>query len=432
MAEVRRLMAGEDYAGALETFEDSGDTEDDVLASLERGLLLHYFGRYRESNQVFEQAEIMSEDLYTRSISREAASLLTSDLVLDYVPPPFEQVLINYYRALNYINLGDREGALVECRKAGEKLVLYSEDDKRPYRRDAFMEYLTGMLYEWDGEINDAFIAYRNALDGYSVYAETFGVSPPPSLTCAALRTAEYMGFVEEIERLDRDARARCRSEEDADRLSRVVIFVEHGFVPPLKEWRVDIPILKSETRKARESPYVFSLGIASRIDGFVYDPDDVAYILSLALPAYPGDYPGVPTLPVFVDSISHRPVMLEDIYAVARAELKHDMPKIAAKTLARALVKYAVTDKAKDDWGVVLGTLVDAATSATERADLRAWLSLPRAIEAAVVYVEPGEHWISLGAAGPRLAAPGGRSPEVVEISAVEGSTEFVRFRVY
>ena len=139
MRAIRVLMAREEYDQALAEFEKLDTSESDVLSLLERGLLLHYAGHYRLSNDAFERAEVLTEDLYTKSISREAAALLTSDLALEYVPKPFEQVLINYFRALNYMFLGEKEDALVECRKAGDKLALYSEEDKRPYRRDAFI-----------------------------------------------------------------------------------------------------------------------------------------------------------------------------------------------------------------------------------------------------------------------------------------------------
>jgi len=133
MDAIRRLMASEGYQGALEEFYKIDRDEGNVLYLLEWGLLLHYAGEYAKSNEVFERAEILSEDLYTKSISREAAALLTSDLALEYAPRPYEQVLVNYFRALNYIFLGEKEGALVECRKAVDKLMVYSEEDKRPY-----------------------------------------------------------------------------------------------------------------------------------------------------------------------------------------------------------------------------------------------------------------------------------------------------------
>jgi hypothetical protein len=430
MDAVRRLMASQGYEAALREFDKMDRDEGDVLYLLERGLLLHYAGEYVESNDVFERAEVLSEDLYTKSISREAAALVTNDLVLDYVPRPYEQVLVNYFRALNYIFLDDKEGALVECRKAVDKLMLYSEQTKRPYRRDAFIEYLTGILYEWDGDVNDAFISYRNALRGYRIYEEQFGIESPPDLACDVIRTAGSLGLSDADTMFDDDMRRVCRSEAGDHGLAKVVIFIEQGFMPAKQEWSVNIPILKAESKEAGLHPYEFSFGIYSRVYGCTYAVDDIAYFLRIALPAYPEVTPAprVPTL--FLDSLRVEPHLGEDIFTVAKTELDHDMPRIVAKTLARALLKYAATDKIEDKYGKIWGTIANVAGAATEQADLRSWLSLPRAIDIAVAYVKPGVHNLVLGSPG--VHAEGKEYPSSIEIDADAATTTFLRIRVY
>jgi hypothetical protein len=422
-------MAASDYDSALEEFERMGESEDDVLYLLERGLLLHYAGQYNRSNEVFERAEILSEDLYTRSISREAAAFLTSNLALEYVPKPFEQVLINYFRALNYLFIGSKDDALVECRKAGEKLVLHSEEDTRAYRHDAFLEYLTGILYEWDEEINDAFISYRSAASAYNTYSELFRISRPPDLACDVIRTARLLSFTEEDAMIDAQDVKRCERQSHGPDMAKIVIFLEQGFVPAKEEWSLNVPILKSEAKKAGGSPYEFSLGAASRLHGHAYGADEIAYFLRVALPHYPEYHRPSPPPAVLIDSLSIVPDLCEDVFAIAKAELDHDMPKIFAKTLARAILKYKATDKAEDKWGDLVGKVVNIATAATERADLRAWLSLPRAIHITIAYVEAGEHMV-------RLRSPDSKSAAIVSqavlITAGPGSTNFVRFRTY
>jgi hypothetical protein len=430
MAAVRTLMATEGYRAALDAFDRLDRDEGDVLYLLEWGLLLHYAGEYARSNEVFERAEVLSEDLYTKSISREAAALVTSDLVLDYVPKPNEQVLINYFRALNYIFLGEKEGALVECRKAVDKLMLYSEEDKRPYRRDAFIEYLTGILYEWDDDVNDAFISYRNAIWDYWIYDQKFGIADPPYLTCDALRTARALGFTEEAGRLDPGNLAACDNLAGDRALAKLVVFVEQGFVPSKQEWSVNIPILKSEADRAREYPYEFSVGVYSRVYGQAFDADDIAYFLRVVLPVYPEFTPPPDVPPLFLDGRRIEPYLCEDVFAIAKEELGHDMPRIVAKTLARALIKYKATDAVKDKYGWLWGTVANVAAAATEQADLRAWLSLPRSIRIAVAYAEPGHYTLTVGP--PARRGTGGYDPGVVDLDLDGGTTNFVRIRVY
>jgi hypothetical protein len=430
MAAVRRLMASQGYRAALEEFMEVDGDQGDVLYLLEWGLLLHYAGDYAKSNDVFERAEVLSEDLYTRSVSREAAALVTSDAVLEYVPKPHEQTLINYFRALNYVFLDDKEGALVECRKAVEKLLLYSEQDARPYRRDAFIEYLTGILYEWDGEVNDAFISYRNAVWGYWIYEQQFGIESPPTLSCDMLRTAGSLGFDDVATMFEGGKEAACSEAAEDPSLAKLVIFVEQGFVPAKQEWSVNIPILKSETGDARLHPYDFSYHIHSRVYDRAYDVGDVAYFLRVALPAYPEvDEPGrAPVLTL--DSLRIQPSLAEDIFAVARKELRHDMPRIVSKTLARAIIKYAAADKVEDKYGVIWGKIANLAGAATERADLRSWLSLPRTIHIAIAHVAPGPHEITVGS--PAAGVEGEGDPGVLKIDAEGGATHFIRMRIY
>jgi tetratricopeptide (TPR) repeat protein len=436
MAGARALMARQEYEAALGEVDKVCRGEDDVVCLLEEGLLLHYAGQYDSSNKVFERAEVRTEDLYTKSISRQAASLATSDLVLEYAPRPFEQVLINYFRALNYMFLGDEEGALVECRKASEKLARFSEDEARPYRQDAFLEYVTGILYEWGGETNDAFISYRNASAAYETYRDRFGIPSPPDLACDIVRTAEALGFKSEAGAVPAEERARCTgwsadsAVAPAD-LAKIVVFVERGFVPPMHEIGFEMPILKSEAGRAGDDAYDFSLGISPRVHGgFVCDASDVEYYLRIALPAYP-DLPDVHGAPcLYLDSVEYAPAKCEDVFAIARAELDHDMPKIVAKTLARAIVKYKMTEKAEGRWGWFAGTVLNIFTAATEEADLRSWLSLPRAIHVAIIYVRPGPHSVFLpdppGAHGDASAG------QKVRLDTKAGTTNFVRFRQY
>jgi hypothetical protein len=419
MAAARALMAQEEYAGALEQVEEACESEDDVLCLLERGLLLQYAGRYPESNEAFERAEVLTEDLYTKSISREAASLVTSDLALKYEPRPFEQVLVAYFRALNYVFLGDDEGALVETRKASHMLARYADQEARPYRQNAFVEYLTGILYEWGGQPNDAAISYGNAQAAFATYREVFGIPAPPGLPCDLARTARAAGLLTSDSLVAATAGA-CLDQPATPGagLAKVVVLIEQGFVPARQEWSIDIPILKSESEAARDDPHFFSLGIADRRHGYyVYDPDDLDYLLRIALPIYP-DLEPAPQPVLRIDSVYYHPALCEDVGQLAREELEQDGPKIFAKTLARAIIKYKLSERAEKR-GWFLGFVADAFAASTEQADLRAWLSLPQAIYVATAYVEPGTHVIAVG----------GRE---VELETGAGTTNFVRFRVY
>ena len=122
-ARVRADLARGETGEALEILEKSGGDDPDVLNHLERGLVYYTEGRFAEAIAAFARAEVQIDDLYTKSLSREAAAFLTNDGTRPYTGYPAEQVLLHVYAALSYLGLGDREGALVECRKVSEQLT---------------------------------------------------------------------------------------------------------------------------------------------------------------------------------------------------------------------------------------------------------------------------------------------------------------------
>src|SRR5690606_8924501 len=110
---------------ALATIERHGGSKDQVLVFLERGLILHYADRWRESNEAFAAAERLADELYTKSVSEGAFSLLANDGAISYRARPYELAMVPYYKALNYAYLGLRDEAQVEARRASLQMARY-------------------------------------------------------------------------------------------------------------------------------------------------------------------------------------------------------------------------------------------------------------------------------------------------------------------
>lgn len=165
--DLRGLLRSGRVEEAARRVSEDGDAVGDRLLRLQyEGLLAHYAGRWEESNAALERAALVAEDRVTRSLSRGALSLVTSDRVLPYRPPPPERLLIHYYGALNYLRLGDPEEAAVEARRLVHLLDV-QEDGREPGsgegRLRATMRYVAGAAFEAAGEWNDASVAYRRA-----------------------------------------------------------------------------------------------------------------------------------------------------------------------------------------------------------------------------------------------------------------------------
>src|SRR5690606_11741488 len=164
----------------------------EFLSYVNNGLLLSVMGQYEESNAYFEKAFVFGED-YRINYAREAASYLTNPTVTIYRGEDHEHLMLLYYKALNFLKMEKYEEALVECRRLNIRLQQladrYTSEEK--YKRDAFVHNLMGIIYQANGDWNNAFIAYRNALEIYQDdYSNMFGILAPDQLKHDLLEAA--------------------------------------------------------------------------------------------------------------------------------------------------------------------------------------------------------------------------------------------------
>jgi len=141
-----------------------------LLYLMEKGKVEHLRGNYEVSNALLEEAYIIIDDRINTNVGQAIAAKVTNAMAEPYKGEDFEKVTIHYYKALNYFQLGLPDAALVEAKRINLKLYQLNEkysDNKNKYSEDAFSQILQGILYEATGDINNAFIAYRNAEEIY-------------------------------------------------------------------------------------------------------------------------------------------------------------------------------------------------------------------------------------------------------------------------
>ena len=401
---LRQLEKG-DYEGAIARLEKSGSKTSKLLYYMEKGLILHYQGHYVASNLEFERAERLSEVLYTRSVSREIAALLSNDSVVAYRGEEFELALIHYYRAMNYSRLGDRQAALVECRKANLKLEDYAQqaEYQLSYKNDAFLQYMTGLFYEAEAEWNDAYISYKYALKGYRAYDEAFGLAVPRMLLVDLVRVAQRLGYDDEV--ADYSERYKLRPDELLSTPGgELVVFVESGFAPRKRQVEFDVPIMKNEREVAVWT--VSERAVNRYHHPRVYRHGRVDYWLKIALPEFREMRTEVAGVRLRIGEQSAMATKAEDLDAIAQRTFAQKFDTILLRTIARNLAKYMASKSiekafeaddddenawAKDSLGELLGGLFNLFGAATEAADTRSWLSLPRDIRIARLPVAVG-----------------------------------------
>jgi hypothetical protein len=378
LASIKSEVKSSNYKNAVNLFNKTGlhkQKKNSLLYNLEAGLLYHLAGEYKTSNNYLENAEWVSDELYTKSISQEAATLLTSNKILPYRGEYYEYLFTNYYKLLNYLYLGNLEDALVEVRRINHKLSLFKKDD-------AFMHYLTAILYQHNRQYSDAFIEYKKAYNAYKkYYPKNYDIKFPKQLSKDIAVFCKESKF------------PRCNEFPDNIRngytspsnYGSVVFIVETGFVPHKYEERVEATLPQ---KYKKENPDKFK---------------DV-YYLTVALPQYGPDTDNVSDISLNLNGNISRMDIVEDLGKMARKTLQEDKPKIIAKAIARAVAKYIAYNKAKakgeessSTLGRVLGTTVNIFGAATEGADTRSWLTLPNKIFFSKQYLKPGNYSFKL-----------------------------------
>lgn len=351
-------------------------------------------GKYEESNRYLHEAERLAEKLWTRSLTGEAASLLINDYTLPYRGEDFEKALVNLFSAINYLMLDNYEEALVECRRLDSLLTLLNDkyDKKNVYKEDAFGRYLSGMIYESEGSMNDAYIDYYKALKTYESYREDYGTPVPKALTADLYRVAEATGRLSEI-RLEfsyyGEKNRRTDREETGDS-GKIVMIHFNGKSPVKLEDRI-IVVTK-------------------------YGP------VSIAFPRYAVNRPACreSSLKAVSKAISSetRSELAEDINEIALKNLDDRKGRIMIKAVARAAAKQAaINNLVKDDSLRKVFNLLN--TAFVERADTRTWRTLPGEIYLAKLHLPPGDYEIEADSCG--------RKYDLGKVSLRPGETEFV-----
>ena len=313
-------------------------------------------------------------------------------LVLLAKPEDFEVIMINVYKALNYLLMDNMEDALVEARKINIRLQQLNAkypDHKNRYQRDAFAHLLMGLIYDAAGDANNAFIAYRNAYETYeSDYVKNFGVGAPEQLKRDLLRTAYTLGFREELAAYEREFGSTYQPETEISG-GEAVVFWLNGFGPVKNEWGItftkidkgDGGVVFHNAELGLNIPFFWADGYSDSDRSSLADVN----VVRVVFPQY------VERKPVYAQGVLRNDEAVypleevEDVNQIAFKCLRDRMVRELSNSLLRVAVKQGIKQVAskQNQW---LGFAVGIANALTEKADTRNWQTLPYAISYARV----------------------------------------------
>ena len=402
--------------------------DDRLLRLLYQGTAARYAGREREAGGFFDQAFAVSEDRFTKSISRTAEALVTNDYALPYTAGQNERLLLHCNALLAWSAHGDADAASVEARRLVALLASFGEPDadERPMR--AMMHALASAVFEQSGDWNDADVARRNAI------------------------------------RLGAGLDSAWRAPSDA--FGDVVVLIERGDVAHKVAVGLSVPIFAGEDVSASDGRFAAERMLADfgamRNGGLWWDDTPswrfagtrygayrgarASYLLDMSWPVLRRSWSnGRGSVQIVSeDNTLGASVLGASVSDAIASDYRRDRGAIMTRTIARAVTKYVAAkaieaaaesaarkssaekdskkkrkrdDDAARATGLMARLFVNATTTMLERADTRAWTLLPATLSMVRLRLPAGTHELLVDASGtrqlslPNVVVRGGRT---------------------
>lgn len=384
-----------------------------LLYLFEKGKMAHLLKQYDSSNVYFNEADLFIEDARTTAGDIALGTLL-NPMMETYKGEDFEKFMVHYYKALNYLGLGQSDEALVEARRIS--LTSYAQQDKtgnkdNKYSDDAFSLMMQGIIYEESGDVNNAFISYRNAVDLFLKHDNRwYGVNLPGQLKQDVLRTAAANGFTDEVQHYSTLLNTTLQPAANAPG-GELVLFWENGLAPVKQEQNFFFTLTKdglgnftfTDASGTVNVPFIFDAS---------FNKDNIKAenirTLRVAFPKYleqPVFYTGGS---VSLNNRQYNFEGAENINDLAFATLKERFFKEMAKTLSRLAIKKLAEaaarpksdDKNKDE-KEALAAAIQVFSFVTEKADTRNWQSLPHTILYTRIPLQTGKNTLQINLTG-------------------------------
>lgn len=405
MVPLRNQLLLGHAAEALPEVRDSTPGDDTyVLDRLEQGRIAWLASQDAASKQAFAAADSrlawednQSEYRVSQGLA-QAGSLLTNDQTMVYRAPDYERTMLHHYLALNYLQRGDAEGALVEVRRANqvqEQALKRRADEVRKAKQkseeaeaegemrqlmsrgapeldrligrvkngfqNAYTFYFSGVLYEAAGDLNDAWVDYQR---GYQIAPDN------RSLQDALLRLAVLRGAADEIRETEK--KVGRKAPPPAKNQGQLVVLFEDGLIPARRELFLPLPIATS--------------GGDFRT-------------FTVAIPYYDNRASDTGPLTVSVGKWVEQTSELVRLEALAAKDLQERLPGMLTRQALRLVAKEQVRRTAAKEGGDVGNILVGIFNTLSERADTRSWLTLPAQAASWQGMLPAGEVKLTLGA---------------------------------
>jgi hypothetical protein len=220
---------------------------DRALLLLERAALLQAIGDHRRSARDMTLADDHLEVLDVEAgSSLDLGRYLFSDDAVPYRAPPYERLLLNTLNCVNFLAMGDFEGAKVEARRFRILEAYYLDGGSDVLLREllAVGNYVAGVSFESAGEYSEAARHFARAFR-FGLRDDEFRERLRDLFRVAGAPGPEIATGGALLSEIDRDAvRAGPLPAQDYRRLwvdGSLLVVVQSGFAPYKRPERIPI-----------------------------------------------------------------------------------------------------------------------------------------------------------------------------------------------
>jgi len=438
-------------AEATKMADQNAKNKDAIIWRLEQGAALRANGQYEDSNKAFDKAQ-EKIDQYAQAakvkLGHEAGALMSNQANLDYEGRAYDGIMLNTYRALNFLALGEIDKARPELIRAYQRQQDAVEDNKK--RIEAAQAQATNTI--------SSTTTTATADTNTTTTAATDTTAPPASGSRFAKKRAKSSGSAGSIfgantttvtttttttnsaaavQQAQNDPKFQAQYQAaytnlnnlkpyanyvnpftvyldglyfmanaaDASDLERAHKSLERvvGFDPDNNYVKQDLATVNNLINGKPLSPttyIIFETGCAPVRDQIRIDIPIILLKVSYVGAAFPtlkpqGNY--VPSLTVTGNGTTATTALVASMDSVIGLDFKNELPIIIAKTIAatvtKAVAAYAVNQAAsQQSWEAGLVSQIGTAIyqAAVNIADTRTWTTLPKEFQVCRIPTPP------------------------------------------
>ncbi len=379
VSDARQALAQDDPAKAAGLLEPLAhkQSDDQLVYLLDYATALQQAKRYKESAKAYEEAAKIADIQDYHSISKVTASLLFSEEMVQYKGDDYDKVLIHVMNAVNYLEMGDLDEAMVEVRDLNTMLYKFKYEAKKNYEQNPFAFYIGALIYEANRDYDDALIGYKNA------YAVAPGYVP---LRQDLIRAAMLAQRPDEFEKFQSQF-PEVKVTKPDPKMGELILVFQQGW-GPRKIPRADSP------RFPTLIPYSSNTQSAFLQAGGLQ----------------------IQTSTIF------------NVTDTAIRTLNDDYGRLVAMRLAGVGAKAVVADQISQK-NKALGAVAWLAMNLADRADVRQWSTLPQSFQIARLPLKPGKYKVNVQGLSYGITPSGEAMPER-EVVIRPGKKTFISWR--